>query len=98
MDPKFLEQHAMVNSVKMTATKRWSFEDEILNDMPEGGLIPEAVGILSNWSKRTIARLLLMPPTRHNFLHLNEVLRIKQQVLRLAQISDRATSIYSYTR
>jgi hypothetical protein len=30
------------------------------------------------WSRRTIAGLLLMPPTRHNFLHLNDALRIKQ--------------------
>jgi hypothetical protein len=50
--------------------------------MDEGALLPEAVGILNYWSKRTIAGLLLMPPTRHNFLHLNEALRIKQKLRR----------------
>jgi hypothetical protein len=45
--------------------------------MDEGALLPEAVEILNYWSKRTIAGLLLMPPTRHSFLHLNEALRIK---------------------
>ena len=47
--------------------------------MDEGALLPEAIGILNYWSKRTIAGLLLMPPTRHNFMHLNEALRIKQR-------------------
>jgi hypothetical protein len=46
--------------------------------LEEGALVPEAIEILNYWSKRTITGLLLMPPTRHNFLHLNEALRIKQ--------------------
>jgi len=50
--------------------------------MDEGALLPEAIGVLNYWSKRTIAGLLLMPPTRHNFLHLNEALRIKQKLQR----------------
>jgi len=45
-----------------------------------GAVLPEAIGILNYWSKRTVAGLLLMPPTRHNFLHLNEALRIKQKI------------------
>jgi hypothetical protein len=48
--------------------------------MAKGALLPEAIGILNYWSKRTIAGLLLMPPSRHNFLHLNEALRIKQKM------------------
>ena len=31
----FLSQHAMLHSKKMAQTEPWSFEDEILNDMPE---------------------------------------------------------------
>ncbi len=50
--------------------------------MDEGALLPDAIGILNYWSKRTIAGLLLMPPARHNFLHLNEALRIKQKFQR----------------
>ena len=34
-------------------------------------------GILNYWSRRTIAGLLLMPPTRHCFTHLNEAAHIK---------------------
>jgi hypothetical protein len=31
----FLNQHAMLHSKKMAQTVIWSFEDEVLNDMPE---------------------------------------------------------------
>ncbi len=50
--------------------------------MSEGALSPEAIEIFNYWGTRTIAGLLLMPPTRHNFLHLNEALRIKQKLRR----------------
>ena len=47
--------------------------------MTEGVLVPEAKGILDYWSRRTIAGLLLMPPTRHNLVHLNEIDALKQR-------------------
>lgn len=34
-------------------------------------------GIVEYWSRRTFTGLLLMPPTRHNFIHLNEALHLK---------------------
>lgn len=45
--------------------------------LKEGAMIEDAMEIINYWSKRTVAGLLLMPPTRHNFLHLNEAFRIK---------------------
>jgi hypothetical protein len=35
--------------------------------------------VLDYWGGFTVAGLLLMPPTRHNFIHLNEILRIRQK-------------------
>ncbi|MGE6256884.1 hypothetical protein ACQKCU_03065 [Heyndrickxia sporothermodurans] len=32
------------------------------------------------WSKKTIAGLILMPATRHIFLHLNKCIRIKDKI------------------
>ncbi len=46
----------------------------------DGAVVAAASEIVDYWSKRTIAGLLLMPATRHNFLHLNEALRIKQKL------------------
>jgi hypothetical protein len=47
-----------------------------------GDVIPAAEGIVNYWSRRTVAGLLLMPPTRHCFTHLNEALRIKKSLER----------------
>ena len=50
--------------------------------MSEGAVTKEAVEIINYWSTRTIAGLLLMPATRHNVLHLNEALKIRQKLLK----------------
>jgi hypothetical protein len=34
-------------------------------------------GVIGYWGGLTGAGLLLMPPTRHNLVHLNEMLKIK---------------------
>jgi hypothetical protein len=50
--------------------------------LAEGAVIPEAMEVVNYWGSRTIAGLLLMPATRHNLLHLNEALRVKQKLSR----------------
>lgn len=45
----------------------------------EGGVLEAASGLLEYWGGLSIAGLLLMPPTRHNFVHWNEALRIIQK-------------------
>jgi hypothetical protein len=45
----------------------------------EGAVVEAAGDLIKYWGGLTIAGLLLMPPTRHNFVHLNEALRIKQK-------------------
>lgn len=44
-----------------------------------GAVIPEAYDLIEYWSRRNIAGLLLMPATRHNLVHLNECLRLKEK-------------------
>ncbi len=46
----------------------------------QNAVLPEAGEIITYWGGRTLAGLLLMPATRHNFLHLNEALRIRQHL------------------
>jgi hypothetical protein len=48
----------------------------------QGAVSPEAREITDYWRKKTIAGLLLMPPTRHCILHLNEAMRIRQKLRR----------------
>ena len=45
----------------------------------EGAVVEAADTIVKYWGRRDIAGLLLMPPTRHSFLHLNEALLIKHR-------------------
>lgn len=48
----------------------------------EKAMLPKGAPVVDYWAGKTIAGLLLVPPTRHNMFHLNESLRIKQKVLR----------------
>jgi DinB superfamily len=45
--------------------------------MAEGAVIEAGRGVIKYWSGLTGAGLLLMPPTRHALLHLNEMAKIK---------------------
>ena len=47
----------------------------------EEAVLPEAEVLLAYWSKRKIFELLLMPPTRHNLVHLNEAWTIKNKLV-----------------
>jgi hypothetical protein len=44
----------------------------------EGAVLESTRWLIEYWGKKTIAELLLMPPTRHNFVHLNEAMRLKK--------------------
>lgn len=55
----------------------------------EKAILREASGIAEYWSTKTIAGLLLMPATRHNFLHLNKCIRIKDQLKKEIKKSNR---------
>jgi hypothetical protein len=49
--------------------------------MAEGAVVASTHWLVEYWGKKTIAGLLLMPPTRHNFVHLNEAGRIRRKVM-----------------
>jgi len=56
--------------------------DRIQRIWDEAAMLPKAKGIVEYWAGRTIAGLLLMPPTRHCIIHLNEARRIKSKAAR----------------
>ncbi len=47
----------------------------------QGAVIPAADDLLAYWGRRTVGGLLLMPATRHSFLHLNQAGRIRSRLL-----------------
>jgi hypothetical protein len=46
----------------------------------QGAVVEAASGLLDYWGGLTIAGLLMMPPTRHNFVHWNEAIRVKKKI------------------
>jgi hypothetical protein len=48
--------------------------------LAEGAVVRTERGLIDYWSRRTIAGLLLMPPTRHNMVHLNEAWQLRRRV------------------
>lgn len=46
----------------------------------EQAVMTKSEWLVNYWSKKNIAGLLLMPATRHNFLHLNKCVRIKDRL------------------
>lgn len=48
--------------------------------LDEGGVLESARWLVEYWGGHKIGGLLLMPPTRHPFVHWNEALRVKAKV------------------
>lgn len=64
---KKLSQEDFIRKVSSTSIQR------ILD---EGGVVQEGLGVVEYWSRRDVAGLLLMPPTRHTLVHWNEARKI----------------------
>ena len=47
--------------------------------LDEGAVLPKSQGVLDYWGGLTVAGLLLMPPTRHNLIHIREALSLKRK-------------------
>ena len=71
---------SLVKSLEPARMKKIVQSDRLQALLDQGAVIDKAKGLIDYWGKRKIAELLLMPPTRHNFIHLNEAMRIKKQL------------------
>lgn len=67
---KQLQPHQLKNKIEPTSL------DQIRK---EGAVVEAASDLLNYWGRRDIAGLLLMPATRHNLVHLNESLLLKEK-------------------
>jgi hypothetical protein len=50
--------------------------------LKEGAVLASEQWLIDYWGGLTVAGLLLMPPTRHNLVHLNEAMKIKQEIVK----------------
>lgn len=71
----------VVQALKPEDLKRKAGPDRLERVLAEGAVEPAAMGLLEYWGGRTVAGLLLMPPTRHNLVHLNEAMRLKEGLI-----------------
>ena len=69
----------IVQQLEPQALKRKVDPSHLQQVWDEGAVVEAARGIVDYWGRRNIAGLLLMPATRHNLVHLNEALRLKQR-------------------
>jgi hypothetical protein len=84
-----LRTRRIVAGLSTDDLKRKTPPDRIQRLAAEGAVVEAAGEILDYWSGLTVAGLLLMPPTRHTFLHLNEASRIKDRLRRQKNRSTR---------
>ena len=70
----------IVKKLKAEDFKKPVHPARIQRVLEEGAVTLDAMEIVNYWGKKTIAGLLLMPPTRHCVLHLNEALKIRKKV------------------
>ncbi len=71
---------AIVPALKPDELKRKTSPARLEELRRSGAVLETAQDLLDYWGGLTVAGLLLMPPTRHNFIHLNEAWRIKDQL------------------
>lgn len=72
----------VVNELSAADLKRKAAAADLQRILDEGGVKLAASGVLEYWGGLTVAGLLLMPPTRHNLVHLNECQLLKKKARR----------------
>jgi hypothetical protein len=89
VNPKMLLQYrdkvgqntrTLVKNLQVDQLKKNVLPERLDRLVKEGGVLPEAEGLLAYWGKRVVFELLLMPPTRHLMVHLNEAWTIKNKL------------------
>ena len=71
--------HEIVKRLQPEELKQKVDPSRLKQVMDEGAVVEAAGWLIDYWGKRNNAGLLLMPATRHNIVHLNEALGIKQR-------------------
>ena len=66
----------IVNTLTPEDFKRKVSPENIQRILDEGGVIQEGMDVVVYWSRRDVAGLLLMPPTRHTLVHWNEARKL----------------------
>lgn len=66
----------IVKALNLEDFKRKVSPENIQRILDEGGVMQEGRDVVNYWSRRDVAGLLLMPPTRHTIVHWNEARKL----------------------
>lgn len=66
----------IVQSLTLSDFTRKVVYENIQRILDEGAVIQAGMGVVEYWSRRDVAGLLLMPPTRHTIVHWNEARKL----------------------
>ena len=66
----------LVQTLTLEDFKRKVSSENIQRILDEGGVIQDGEDMVVYWSRRDVAGLLLMPPTRHTLVHWNEARKL----------------------
>lgn len=72
----------VVSSLRPGLFKKKIDPNRIERLFEENAVSQNSQWLANYWSKKSVAGLILMPATRHNFLHLNKCIRIKDKINR----------------
>ena len=76
------ETRAIIASLKPEDLKKKPTPERLQSILAQGGVTrhPDSIWLLDFWAKKTYAGLLLMPPTRHELLHINACYKMKEAI------------------
>lgn len=75
----------ILSNLTLTEVKRKVASENLARIRTEGGVTeaPDSLGLLDFWGKKDIAGILQMPITRHQIVHLNDCLKLKEKIKKL---------------
>jgi hypothetical protein len=70
----------IINQIESERLKEKVSPSGLERILDEGAVLPESEELLAYWGRKKIYQLLLMPPTRHLIVHLNEALDLRKRI------------------
>ena len=78
-----LRTREIVSNMDSAQLKKRVQSERLHQLLNEGAVRHAAIGLIEYWGALKYSGLLLMPPTRHNFAHINEARLLKEKLLKM---------------
>lgn len=83
------QTRSILRSLSVSDMKRKVGSESVKRVLAEGGVLehPDSLWLLDFWGKKDVAGILLMPITRHQIVHLNDCMKLKEKIRKKERIS-----------